>query len=1111
MSSIAELAIRIDSSSAKVAANDMDRLTVAGGKTERAVSSMAKEARQAGGATGQLAGALSMATKAAGIFGLAIGAAKLAAMGKDAVMLAARYETLGVSMRIAGNNAGYTSAQMETFTAQLRKSGISMLQSRDAVIQLATANIDLARASELGRAAQDLAVVANTNSSEAMGRLVYGIKSAQVEVLRTMGLNVSFEAGYKKLSAALGVTTNDLTEQQKTLSRTNTVLEAATAYTGIYEESMTTAGKAMGSLTRYWEDFKVKAGDAFLPMLATAVFGVTEALKEAQLAVDELGRSELIQAIGVGLGGAFKAVEIALTGLVYMAGQALRVMGALAAVAANPLKAPAVWGSFSTDYMAASRSYTGRLNNQLGFTKAPAGGSGVSEADRIAQGEARRKALEAEAAALAKLEKAEEAAKEAAKARGAAIRAAAAEVARATNAAQDYIARLREEREAVGATDADLRGLETRRAIAAAPEQYRDAIRANAAALTEEAQAAKAAAFALEQRNEQMTKGYMDNWLKAVGAVGVKAANDNVSVQALPNAPQLETKTERLLNAYDQAADTLFDMAWSLRVGDWSGFIRAIGAARDTLKNWKTMSTEGKIGAVAGLASAAGQIIGGKAGAALSGAAGGAMAGAAFGVPGAIIGGLIGGIGGLIGASKAAKRALEEQKKAQDDLNRAATKQGFDLWIEVLKAMGHATSAQGVERDQMLAGIDPRNKDMALRLFALQDANAAQDMNLRLLQAQGKETEALALTRKIELDATTDLLKPILLAVYAAEDLAAAEVKLTEAREAATARAAVMTDLSVGAWQTAVSAVNDARSSLSAAYERERGELQATKDKFLGLASGLREFRLSLGGANAAGGNFFAAAAKAQMGDTDALAELPGLGAKQIELIKANAKTDLEAARGIAQVRNAVLSAEGTALRHANIAAESLTALEQQVAGLGLLNSSVMDVSGHIAVLSGTISQAFKLGQVMDPKWGAVQNVRVNQDLAAKTGFSGNFGGGGFQNWILSQDEAVKVIARMTLEAAGQSDRIAFANGGMHSGGLRLVGERGPELEVTGPSRIYSASQTKAMLGGDNSEVVAELRAMRQENRAMAAKVSSLESIMQNVTEGGRAMLTEAA
>lgn len=44
-----------------------------------------------------------------------------------------------------------------------------------------------------------------------------------------------------------------------------------------------------------------------------------------------------------------------------------------------------------------------------------------------------------------------------------------------------------------------------------------------------------------------------------------------------------------------------------------------------------------------------------------------------------------------------------------------------------------------------------------------------------------------------------------------------------------------------------------------------------------------------------------------------------------------------------------------------------------------------------------------------------------------------------------------------------------FADGGHHRGGARIVGEHGPELEVTGPSRIYSAADTRRMLAGGNS------------------------------------------
>ena len=70
-------------------------------------------------------------------------------------------------------------------------------------------------------------------------------------------------------------------------------------------------------------------------------------------------------------------------------------------------------------------------------------------------------------------------------------------------------------------------------------------------------------------------------------------------------------------------------------------------------------------------------------------------------------------------------------------------------------------------------------------------------------------------------------------------------------------------------------------------------------------------------------------------------------------------------------------------------------------------------------------------------------------------------------------------------QKAGQQ----FARGGMFNGGMRLVGEEGPELEVTGPSRIYSKQQTKDLLrGGDSNEgegLRAEVSEMRQELRQL--------------------------
>jgi len=56
-----------------------------------------------------------------------------------------------------------------------------------------------------------------------------------------------------------------------------------------------------------------------------------------------------------------------------------------------------------------------------------------------------------------------------------------------------------------------------------------------------------------------------------------------------------------------------------------------------------------------------------------------------------------------------------------------------------------------------------------------------------------------------------------------------------------------------------------------------------------------------------------------------------------------------------------------------------------------------------------------------------------------------------------------------------------YAKGGYHSGGLRMVGESGPELEATGPSRIYSNKDTISMLSGGNGDLVSEIRGLRSE------------------------------
>ena len=257
---------------------------------------------------------LSSMTKGVVALAGAFAGLKVAQFAKDVAMSAARYETLGVVMKVVGNNAGYSGVQMEAFSKSLQKSGIAMTESRSVLTRMTQAQIDLTKSAQLARVAQDAAVIGNINSSEAFERMVYGIQSGQTEVLKTIGLNVNFERSYAKLAAQLGKTAKDLTEFEKTQARVNIVMEAGGRISGAYEASMGTAGKQILSLKRYIDDLKVMAGGAFLAGLAEGTKEFTGALKGAEQAIadNETKMKSWADSIKGGVSSAIKDITFAM-------------------------------------------------------------------------------------------------------------------------------------------------------------------------------------------------------------------------------------------------------------------------------------------------------------------------------------------------------------------------------------------------------------------------------------------------------------------------------------------------------------------------------------------------------------------------------------------------------------------------------------------------------------------------------------------------------------------------------------------------------------------------------------------------------------------------------
>jgi phage-related minor tail protein len=138
---------------------------------------------------------------------------------------------------------------------------------------------------------------------------------------------------------------------------------------------------------------------------------------------------------------------------------------------------------------------------------------------------------------------------------------------------------------------------------------------------------------------------------------------------------------------------------------------------------------------------------------------------------------------------------------------------------------------------------------------------------------------------------------------------------------------------------------------------------------------------------------------------------------------------------------------------------------------------------------------------------------------AQGTTASGNVGdASALELAILKGAGSGETLSASAIDLLRRSGVPGFAGGGMHSGGLRWVGEDGPELEATGPSRIWNAQQLNGAIGGGNTGrleqlvegLTKEVQRLQTELVAIKTNTSQMAEHIDEVTEGGNAMRSRA-
>lgn len=341
-----------------------------------------------------------------------------------------------------------------------------------------------------------------------------------------------------------------------------------------------------------------------------------------------------------------------------------------------------------------------------------------------------------------------------------------------------------------------------------------------------------------------------------------------------------------------------------------------------------------------------------------------------------------------------------------------------------------ATTEEYTQLEQLL-GLQRKDILDAAAKESLDNLNEQRSLEVRLLEAQGKASEAVALQRAIELSQTKDELKGLMAQVQAAEAAQEAAQSASDAAAKLAADAANAASLlnqrrsmeatlleamgqtaaatalkrqaeleamdaslrpmqrQIYAWQDLATAqeaaaekVANAKDVLTQAYNRESSTLEATASKFKDFAKTIADFRTGLI-ASAAGGGYDQARARfentatmAQFGNEASLSAFTGDVSTFLDASRSRASSAIDYARDVARVTAAALKAEAGATGVATQAEQQLAALKVSVSNLIDLNDNVLSVAQAIADLNKAQAESDRLQ--VDTSAAALSQVNLN-------------------------------------------------------------------------------------------------------------------------------------
>ena len=207
---------------------------------------------------------------------------------------------LQTTLHVVAGNAGIMATEIDKVDKAVQRMGITASSSRQSLVQMLQAKLDISWAPKLARAAQDLAVISGMNSSATFQRLLLNIQQMDALGLRWMGIMVSREQAEQRWADANNRTVKSMSRREQQEAFMIETHRKLLDLEGAYVASMDDVGKQLLSLERLTETLKQTLGDVLLPVYSAlvrelghfyeqliVVARVTSANKDASIAAGE--------------------------------------------------------------------------------------------------------------------------------------------------------------------------------------------------------------------------------------------------------------------------------------------------------------------------------------------------------------------------------------------------------------------------------------------------------------------------------------------------------------------------------------------------------------------------------------------------------------------------------------------------------------------------------------------------------------------------------------------------------------------------------------------------------------------------------------------------------